>query len=67
MSEVSGTAAEACSFCGKKRKEVLCLVLGPTASICDECIKVAADIAAGYHKRDPGADVPDSGPDGRSH
>ena len=29
-----------CSFCGKNQNEVLKLVAGPTAYICDECIEL---------------------------
>jgi ATP-dependent Clp protease ATP-binding subunit ClpX len=33
-----------CSFCGKGREQVNKLIAGPTAFICDECIRVSANI-----------------------
>ena len=33
-----------CSFCGKSQHEVLRLIAGPEAFICDECIELCNDI-----------------------
>ncbi len=33
-----------CSFCGQSDKEVKTLVAGPMVFICDECIKLCAQI-----------------------
>lgn len=33
-----------CSFCGKSQEEVFCLIAGPTAFICDECVALCSDI-----------------------
>lgn len=33
-----------CSFCGKNQNEVIKLIAGPTALICNECITVSMDI-----------------------
>ncbi len=33
-----------CSFCGKDESEVDTLVCGPAVYICDECIKLCAEI-----------------------
>jgi hypothetical protein len=35
-----------CSFCGKSQREVHKLIAGPTAHICDECVKLCNDIIA---------------------
>ena len=34
----------ACSFCGKKQSEVMQLVAGPQAFICDECSMLAVQM-----------------------
>lgn len=34
----------ACSFCGKKHNEVSKLIAGPDVNICDECVRLCADI-----------------------
>lgn len=34
----------ACSFCGKTQREVKKLIAGPIVFICDECIRMSADI-----------------------
>lgn len=33
-----------CAFCEKRRHEVARLIAGPTSYICDECIRLCADI-----------------------
>lgn len=33
-----------CAFCGKHRHEVARLIAGPTSYICDECIRLCAEI-----------------------
>ena len=33
-----------CSFCGKKKNEVLKMIAGPSAFICNECINLCQDI-----------------------
>ena len=33
-----------CSFCGKSHLEVRKLISGPTAYICDECVRLCVDI-----------------------
>ncbi|HOK09243.1 MAG TPA: ATP-dependent Clp protease ATP-binding subunit ClpX [Candidatus Hydrogenedens sp.] len=33
-----------CSFCGKKHNEVSKLIAGPDVNICDECVRLCADI-----------------------
>lgn len=33
-----------CSFCGKAAHEVFCIVEGPAAGICDECVPLVASI-----------------------
>jgi hypothetical protein len=33
-----------CSFCGRSQKEVQKLIAGPCVYICDECVRMAADI-----------------------
>ena len=33
-----------CSFCGKSEAEVLKLVAGPRAYICDKCVAIASEI-----------------------
>ena len=35
-----------CSFCGKGHDDVRKLIASPTASICDECIKLCAELIA---------------------
>jgi ATP-dependent Clp protease ATP-binding subunit ClpX len=35
-----------CSFCGKNQNDVRKLIAGPAAYICDECIRLSADILA---------------------
>ena len=35
-----------CSFCGKRRSEVLKIIAGPSAYICNECIRLCNDILA---------------------
>ncbi|MDD5476417.1 MAG: ATP-dependent Clp protease ATP-binding subunit ClpX [Syntrophales bacterium] len=52
-----------CSFCGKTQSEVLKLVAGPTAYICDECIELCRCIVeeeGGIHDiREIAEDIPD--------
>lgn len=38
------TPAEACSFCGKRRQDFVRLVAGPGVWICDECVRLCAEI-----------------------
>ena len=33
-----------CSFCGKNQHDVRKLIAGPAVYICDECIRLSADI-----------------------
>lgn len=33
-----------CSFCGKSRDEVVNFVVGPEVNICDECVRMAAEL-----------------------
>ena len=42
-----------CSFCGKRQNEVLKLIAGPVAFICDECITLCVDILKEDTKRYP--------------
>jgi len=35
---------DVCSFCGKRRDQVLSAVAGPDALICDECVALCVDI-----------------------
>lgn len=42
-----------CSFCGKSDKQVVALIAGPCAFICDGCVDLCADIVA--MKRDENA------------
>lgn len=42
--EVRSGAIEACSFCGKGRREVKRLIAGPKVSICDECVALCGEI-----------------------
>ncbi|MEJ7578267.1 MAG: ClpX C4-type zinc finger protein [Pyrinomonadaceae bacterium] len=35
-----------CSFCGKKRDDVLKLISGPIVQICNECIEICNEILA---------------------
>ena len=39
----------ACSFCGKKQSEVMQLVAGPQAFICDECSMLAVEMISVQH------------------
>ncbi len=41
-----------CSFCGKTRREVRALVVGPLVYICDECVELCNDIVAGETGRE---------------
>jgi hypothetical protein len=41
------TADPHCSFCNKKQMDVLTLIAGPTARICNECIDICNDIVRG--------------------
>jgi len=38
-----------CSFCGKKQSEVMLLVAGPQAFICDECAMLAVEMISVEH------------------
>jgi hypothetical protein len=38
--------APCCSFCGKTQAEVTKLIAGPSATICDECIRLCDEIIA---------------------
>jgi ATP-dependent protease Clp ATPase subunit len=38
-----------CSFCGKGKSEVMVLVAGPRASICDECAMLAVEMIGVEH------------------
>jgi ATP-dependent Clp protease ATP-binding subunit ClpX len=42
-----------CSFCGKNQNEVMKLVAGPAALICNECINVGVDILREEKKKSP--------------
>lgn len=42
----AGRGSLFCSFCGKSQNEVMKLVAGPTAYICDECIELCRCIVA---------------------
>ena len=33
-----------CSFCGKSQKEVMVLIAGPNINICNECVKLCAEM-----------------------
>lgn len=35
-----------CSFCGKGHDDVRKLIASPTASICDECVRLSAELIA---------------------
>lgn len=35
-----------CSFCGKLDDEVVAMIAGPSAYICDECVDLCVDILA---------------------
>jgi ATP-dependent Clp protease ATP-binding subunit ClpX len=52
-----------CSFCGKNQNEVLKLVAGPTAYICDECIELCRCIVEEEtetaRKEEPGNGIPE--------
>ena len=39
-----GTAVKRCSFCQKAEREVAKLIAGPSAFICDECVRVCTGI-----------------------
>jgi ATP-dependent protease Clp ATPase subunit len=39
----------ACSFCGKQQSEVMLLVAGPQAFICDECAMLAVQMISVEH------------------
>ena len=39
-------AEKLCSFCGRRTKEVLLMVAGAYAFICDQCIRICSDILA---------------------
>ena len=45
-----GHESAACSFCGKPRKDVRCLIAGPLVYICDECVDLCVDIMATEQK-----------------
>ena len=38
-----------CSFCGKHKDEVVKIVLGSNAGICDECVQLCAGLIAESH------------------
>lgn len=40
-----------CSFCGKGKNEVQCLVAGPAVFICNECVTLAAEFVAANSER----------------
>lgn len=40
-----------CSFCGKNEGEVEVLIVGSTASICNECVGTCNEVIEDYHKR----------------
>lgn len=42
-----------CTFCGKRQREVLKLIVGSDAVICDECVALCTDIIAETTARDP--------------
>jgi ATP-dependent Clp protease ATP-binding subunit ClpX len=44
MELVRQSKAVYCSFCGKERGEVFCVIEGPTVGICDECVDLVSDI-----------------------
>ncbi len=41
-----------CSFCNKSQFEIQKLVAGPLATICDECVRVCADIVSDDRARE---------------
>lgn len=43
-----------CSFCGKRQSDVKRLVVGPSVSICDECVTLCNSILKGEKKEDKG-------------
>lgn len=45
--EPTTTGGLACSFCGKPQADVLKLIAGPSVYICDECVRLSADIVDG--------------------
>ena len=59
----SGQGMLFCSFCGKNQNEVLKLVAGPTAYICDECIELCRCIVEEEtetaKKEEPGNGIPE--------
>ena len=59
----SGSGMLFCSFCGKNQNEVLKLVAGPTAYICDECIELCRCIVeeetGTVKKEEPGKGIPE--------
>jgi ATP-dependent Clp protease ATP-binding subunit ClpX len=38
-----------CSFCGKFKHDVMQMIAGPTAFICDECVQLCAQIIIEEH------------------
>lgn len=58
--------SDSCSFCGKGLSEVAKMVRGPRVNICDECVRVSADII-GYDWADEGAVKLESVRDLREH
>jgi ATP-dependent Clp protease ATP-binding subunit ClpX len=48
-----------CSFCGKGHDDVRKMIASPTACICDECVKLCAElIAQGSDQTTPPIDPP---------
>jgi ClpX C4-type zinc finger len=38
-----------CSFCGKRKDEVMQIIRGPNVCICDECVKLSVGIITEPH------------------
>jgi hypothetical protein len=56
-----------CSFCNKAQAEVRKLIAGPTAFICDECVRVCTDIIRAEHESSlPAVEPPPTSPSAHS-
>lgn len=44
---VYGQGVDKCSFCGKSERSGVRLVRGPDVAICEECVKLAAEVIDG--------------------
>jgi predicted RNA-binding Zn-ribbon protein involved in translation (DUF1610 family) len=49
ISTVVTTKPPECSFCGKAKSEVLQMIAGPEAFICDECVQLCVRIIVAEH------------------